>query len=138
MEVVINACFGGFSLSPKALLWLWEQGVTEIGMDAEEYYGTNKDRHQKDLKEWKEYDEKRQGDRLFITVFSPDEKFVLYGGRDIRRDHPKLVECVKLFGEDSYGGCAELKIIEIPDDVQFVVEEYDGNEHIAEVHRTWS
>ena len=33
---------------------------------------------------------------------------------------------------------AQLKIVEIPDDVKWIVEEYDGIELIAEVHRTWS
>ena len=35
------------------------------------------------------------------------------------------------------GSCAKLEIVEIPDGVDWTVEEYDGNEHIAESHRTW-
>jgi len=30
-----------------------------------------------------------------------------------------------------------LAIVEIPDDVEYTIEEYDGNEHVAEAHRTW-
>jgi hypothetical protein len=30
-----------------------------------------------------------------------------------------------------------LEIVEIPDDVEYTIEEYDGLEHIAEKHRTW-
>ena len=33
--------------------------------------------------------------------------------------------------------CSTLKIIEIPDDVDWIIEEYDGNEWVAEKHRTW-
>lgn len=36
------------------------------------------------------------------------------------------------------GKCAELKIIEIPDDIEWEIEEYDGWEHVAEKHRVWS
>ena len=27
--------------------------------------------------------------------------------------------------------------VEIPDDVEWQIEEYDGTEHISEKHRTW-
>lgn len=33
---------------------------------------------------------------------------------------------------------SKLKLVEIPDDVEWEVQEYDGNEWIAEVHRTWT
>ena len=42
-------------------------------------------------------------------------------------------EGVKLDGQFS-----ELKIVEVPDDVNWYIEEYDGMEHVAERHRTWS
>jgi len=30
-----------------------------------------------------------------------------------------------------------LKVVEIPDDVEWNVQEYDGNEWVAEKHRIW-
>lgn len=30
MKIAINRCFGGFSLSPKAMLWLEERGQKEV------------------------------------------------------------------------------------------------------------
>jgi hypothetical protein len=36
------------------------------------------------------------------------------------------------------GACADLKIVEVPDEVDWYIEEYDGNEWVAEKHRTWS
>lgn len=41
-------------------------------------------------------------------------------------------------GEAADGDYAELKVVEIPDDVQWIVEEYDGAEWVAEKHRTWN
>ena len=35
-------------------------------------------------------------------------------------------------------GYSELKVVEIPDDVEYDIQEYDGNEWVAEKHRTWS
>ncbi len=36
------------------------------------------------------------------------------------------------------GPCSSLKIVEIHDDVEWEVEEYDGSEWISEKHRTWN
>jgi hypothetical protein len=56
---------------------------------------------------------------------------------DIPRNDPILVSIVEELSEDSWGAFAELKIVEIPDDVSWVIEEYDGSEWVAEEHRTW-
>lgn len=57
---------------------------------------------------------------------------------DIRRDDADLVVAVEGLGEKAGGDYSALKVVEIPDDVKWQIEEYDGMEHIAEVHRTWS
>lgn len=55
------------------------------------------------------------------------------------RAHPTLIKAIEDWGEQFAGGhMAELEIIEIPDDVNWVIEEHAGKEHIAEVHRRWS
>lgn len=58
--------------------------------------------------------------------------------RDIPRDDPLLIEIVETLGKDASGRCADLYIVEIPDGVNWQIEEYDGWEHVAEVHRRWS
>ena len=57
---------------------------------------------------------------------------------ELHRDDPELIQVVESLGEEANGPYAELTIISIPADVQWTVEEYDGLEWIAEVHRTWS
>jgi len=55
---------------------------------------------------------------------------------DIDRTCPVLVSMVEAGKVD--GTYAELKVVEIPDDVNWFIHEYDGIEHVAERHRTWS
>lgn len=57
---------------------------------------------------------------------------------DIPRDDPMLVKVVYELGSDAYGGYAKLKVVEVPGNVEWQIEEHDGNEWVAEVHRTWS
>ena len=55
---------------------------------------------------------------------------------DILRNDPVLVEVIETLGDKANGNCAELKVVEIPDDVtDWRLEEYDGWEHIAEGRR---
>ncbi len=55
----------------------------------------------------------------------------------ISRNDPLLIEIVERLGKAANGEFAELKIVEIPDGVDWEIEEYDGNEWVSEVHRTW-
>lgn len=58
--------------------------------------------------------------------------------REVPRDDPYLVKIVKEMGETANGAHASLKIVEIPGDVSWHIAEYDGNEWVAEDHRSWS
>lgn len=163
MKVVINRCFGGFGLSHEALLWLAERGspVVELNTFAE-YYGADEFGMVEycDYENWngetdlprtmmtvEEYHARRSGGSLSqVTVFQ--DRIVYYDdklpgieeydeGRAAVRRHPDLVDCVEALGAAAFGPCAELVVIEIPDGTEYVISEYDGNEHIAEKHRTW-
>ena len=56
---------------------------------------------------------------------------------DIPRTDPDLVQMV----EDNpglYGGSfSRLYVVDVPDDVEWDIHDYDGREHVAEKHRTW-
>lgn len=68
-----------------------------------------------------------------FTNQKPDDVIVW----DIKRDDPALVDVVDQLGGDMGSG-TKLKVVEIPNDVQWEISEYDGWEHIAEKHRRWS
>lgn len=57
--------------------------------------------------------------------------------RKIPRDCPILVQIVEEMNEKADGRFAALKVVEVPDDADWYVEEYDGSEWVAERHRTW-
>jgi len=59
-------------------------------------------------------------------------------GALIPRDDERLVRVVEELGEEANGHAAELKVVAIPDDVQWVIAKADGVEHVSEVHRTWA
>jgi len=63
-----------------------------------------------------------------------DPVFLYY---EIARDDPYLVKIVKEMGPTANGPCANLKIVEVPADVDWIIQEYDGIEWVAEQHRTW-
>jgi hypothetical protein len=56
----------------------------------------------------------------------------------IDRADPLLIEVVETLGTNANGECANLRIVEIPDGVEWTICEYDGSEWVAEAHRTWS
>ena len=144
IRIVINKCFGGFGISAEALYELIKMKSKCVKkIPAKEYYG-GKDgdweaRYKKDLgtrcKEFKNgfliYD-------LINILYKKDNVYCLKDEfEDSVRSDPDLVAVVEKLKEKANGICAKLEIVEVPDGVDFSIEEYDGMEHIAEKHRTW-
>lgn len=59
------------------------------------------------------------------------------GLEEPERNDPDLVAVVEELGEAANGRFSKLRVVEIPDGVEWQIEEYDGLEWIAEKHRTW-
>lgn len=122
MKVVINACFGGFGLSDKAFKMLIEMGWTVTKYNKKGGYENEK------------ADIVKHKGKIY-----GDYSFAKWDERDIKlRTHPDLIKVVELFGKSVNEDCAKLKVIKIPNNVKVEIEEYDGNEWVAEKHRTWS
>ena len=49
----------------------------------------------------------------------------------------ELIDVVQKLGEKANDYYSDLKIVEIPDDVSWMITDYDGMEQIEEVHRVW-
>ena len=113
MKIVINKQFGGFRLSDKAI-----DRLKELKYDPPEGCDTI------------ERDLISREDGL-----NPIRKY--WGLRNIPRDHPLLIQVVEELGKEASGIHATLKVVEIPDGVDWQIEEYDGTEWIREVSREW-
>ena len=115
MKIVINKCHGGFSLSGEAIvLYGKKKGLNIIAV---------KDKIMESLIHC--YLDKVKDENYFSET-------------DIKRNDPALIEVVEELGKKADGYFSELKIVEIPDDIKWTIEEYDGKEWIAEDHHTWS
>ena len=145
MKIVINACHGGFGLSEKAVVRYNELKGRDLWIIHDERFN------------WPTYSfvppEQRvdyNGD-IFITpkewyTWSPEEKRnwnksyreQTFSDYDLERNDPILIQVIEEMGEEANSRRSELKIVEIPDDVEWQIDEYDGLEWVAEKHRTWS
>jgi hypothetical protein len=54
------------------------------------------------------------------------------------RNNPYLIAVIEELGAAADGKNARLKVIEIPDDVNWEISDFDGMETIHEKHREWS
>lgn len=139
MKLVINACFGGFGISEKAYKRYAElKGLTlypELIMGGLLTYWTipKKDRMPAIKPElWLSTPlEERQAYNEFCRINQ------IYD-RDLSRSDDILVKVVEELGSEANTPYSDLKIIEIPDGIEYEIDEYDGFESVHEKHRSWS
>jgi hypothetical protein len=66
-----------------------------------------------------------------------DKKSVNWYSFDNDRSNYLLIEAVKKLKQKANGMDADLKIVDIPDDIEWSVYGCCGSEWVAEKHRTW-
>jgi len=119
MKLVINKCFGGFGLSDKAYKRLIELNVKTL----------------------KNYDELNEDNENSPYIIKNDN--VLFGSHysnfaeKKNRSNKLLIQVVEEFGFEASSAFANLQIVEIPDDIEWDIDEYDGIETIHEAHQSW-
>ena len=138
-KIVINACHGGFDLSDAGMKKYSDiKGITLYAIsDAKwlslvTYWKVPEEERVQELPgEWMDHsieDRRAYNEKYTSQVFRI---------KDILRNDSALVQVVEELGDAANGEYAKLKVVEVPDDVQWTVEEYDGWESVEEVHRKW-
>jgi hypothetical protein len=141
MKLVINSKHGGFRLSDEAILRYAELKGLKVW--------TEQDAKFKSLTHhWTVPPEERTSfpEPSVWAALPMDERQALNDKyntqqiyeREMERTDPILIQVVEELGERCRTSVSLPKVVEIPDDVEWTIEEYDGLEWVAEVHRTWS
>jgi hypothetical protein len=104
VKVVYNACYGGFSLSRKAVEKLIQLGSKEAAAELAD--------HDEAFKDYPAL--ANLGVRLYLD-----------------RHDPFLVQVVEELGSEASGDCAHLKIAELSGN-KYIIDEYDGFESVSE------
>lgn len=114
-KIVINQDFGGFSLSDKAMQRYCEVAGIEYETVTTKY-----------------------GMIIFYEAGHLEDENHVIDEHNFQRDDKTLVHVVEQLKEEANGKFASLKVVEIPDNVEWFIDEYDGRECIREAHRVWS
>ncbi len=141
MKIVINSKHGGFQLSDEAILRYAELKGLKVWVEQDAKFKSL-------THHWTVPPEERMSfpENAVWAALPMDERQALnkkYGSqqiyeRDMDRDDPILVQVVEELGDRCRTQVSSPKVVEIPNDVEWTIEEYDGLEWVAEVHRTWS
>jgi hypothetical protein len=113
IKIVINKSYGNFSVSHKAFLRLREMGQQDA------------------LKE-------TDLGAYWPGAAAPNEPSLNQCGKLIPRDDLQLTQVVEELGGAANGHGAELRVVTIPEGIQWEISAAGGMEHVSEVHRTWA
>lgn len=135
-KVILNKDYGGFGISKKGYeLYVKKKGL-DLYMYETEFMG-------KDF-----IYKKTDNDVLFTQYFTKDfgdnadisEKDYRHYNLNLdegHREDPILIEVLEELKEEANGNYSNLKIVEIPDDLDYVIDNYDGIETLHQKVQEW-
>ena len=137
MKVILNKCYGGFGVSDAAYrLYAEKKGMDLFAYAFEDFSASRYMRVDKPC-----------GDKSKLNYFTVDfGKHVGKDGldwskalylNDRNREDPVLVEVVEELGHDADGRYAHLVVVDIPDGMDYVIDEYDGIETLHQRVQEW-
>ena len=140
MKIAINKCYGGFSLSDKAI----EMIMKRKGLNCYRYKQT-KFRYSDGVDEYTRIDDNEPEPSSFMNYSTTDlgkkvekiayENLWYYG--ELKRTDNDLISVIEDLGDEASGRYGSVKVIETPDDIDWEIDDYDGWESIHEKHRVW-
>lgn len=130
-KVILNKCYGEFGVSDK----VYEEYAKAKGFNLFRY-------EKKDIDKFVITDNKN----LFLVHYSkiylgkqckniPNEAFLYLDDR--YREDKTLIDIVEKLGEEANGIWSKLVVVEIPDDLDYVIDNYDGIETLHQKVQEW-
>ena len=147
MKIILNKCYGGFEVSPAGYrLYAKKRGFELypyiLTSDPEFIYDINNYYYKR--VNWEEighmsvhYLKKDLGDtisREFFKEVTDGDYFLI---NSAYRTDSTLIEVVEELGNKASGPYGELRVVEIPDDLDYVIDEYDGIETLHQRVKEW-
>ena len=138
MKVVVNRCYGGFGLSHAAIMRYAELS----GIKLFPFTEARKEDGRTDFRKFVPYTGQKETFLIHYSTqpLTSDGKYqdnTYWSYPSDERSDTTLIQVIEEMGESANGTCAKLEILEIPDDVQYEIDDYDGMESIHEKHRSW-
>lgn len=142
MKVILNKCYGGFSVSDAGYrLYAKKKGINIFAYVAKyrkdgktDFYRVDDVGEGRGLLGLTFYFKKDFGKAVSESELDFREGLFL---REEQRNDPVLVEVVEELGSAANGACANLRVVDIPDGMDYVIDEYDGIETLHERVREW-
>lgn len=143
-KIVVNRCYGGFGLSPKAM-----SHYLKIKGKEAYFYIQTRYAYRDGVDEYSIVPEDRVTGGSIVycltkylgettaKIFTKDNNQYHVSDSGFERTDLDLIKVVEELGDEANGRFSKLEIAEIPDDVNYDIEEYDGMESIHEKHRSW-
>ena len=137
MKVILNKCFGGFCVSQEAYeLYAKKKGIEIFAYKLE---------CENDKPIYKKTD---TGSSIFTITFTKDfgdyidlsdddfDKYYL-GLDESHREDPVLIEVVEELGKRANSPFSKLVVVDIPDGMEYEIDEYDGLETLHQKVEKW-
>ena len=134
MKVILNKCYGGFHPSHEA--YRFYAAKKGLGLYAYELGPDLRCHRAKDLSS------------RFLTYFTKDQGDVIDGSREASwddhlyldstyREDPTLIAAVETLGPAASSYLSKLVVVEIPDGMEYVIDDYDGVETLHQRVEEW-
>jgi len=144
MKIVINKCYGGFSISVEAAKMMAKLGDKQAELELNDWYKEQG---------WLDFFKKNgvwpkdcpQNQIPYLEISAKHDiqaEFHGYGYVDgfdngYSRTSDSLIKAVEKLGKRANGVFSSLQVVEIPDGIDYYIDNYDGMESIHENHRSW-
>src|SRR4030042_1561206 len=136
MKLVINKIHGGFGLSHTAIMRYAELAGFKLFWWIDDTTKRIQPNYSVETAFIVHYSRIPIKDEADFTAQGKTASEAYFNPRNQQRDDPNLIRVVEELGVQANSQHAKLEIVEIPDGVEWVIQEYDGLEWVAEKHRT--